>query len=103
MRQSSGDAVVWHEPGSVVKHGPEDVDASPCESDYGLLVLLSLRAFAVVEGSALGLCKRAEGGPVDGLLECLVAPDGQEPVAVLAGVPAPRGAPGGCGQSMGGG
>src|SRR3546814_20998783 len=76
MRQSSGDAVVWHEPGSVVKHGPEAVDASPCESDDGLLVLLSLGAFAVVEGSALGLCKSAEGGSVEGLLECLVAPDG---------------------------
>src|SRR3546814_21086964 len=60
--------------------------ASPGESEDGLLVLLSLGAFAVVEGSALGLCKSAEGGSVEGLLECLVAPDGPAQVAGLAGV-----------------
>jgi len=37
--------------GAVSEHGPEDVDASPSESDEGLLVGFSFGAFAVVEGS----------------------------------------------------
>ena len=61
MRASSGIFEVRLEGLPVMKHGPEDVDASASEGDEGLVVAFSFPPLAVVEGAGGG-AQRAEGG-----------------------------------------
>jgi len=56
-----------------VDDGPEHVHAAACEGDDGLVVAFSLAPLAGVEGAAVGVSERAEGGLVEDALEALVA------------------------------
>ena len=66
--------------------GPEDVHAASCESDDGLMVAFSLASLAVVEGAAVGVAERAEGGLVEDPLEALVAAGGPAQESGFAGL-----------------
>src|SRR6266851_5645826 len=66
--------------------GPEYIDASASESDDGLMVSFSLASLAVVEGAAVVVAERAEGGLVEDALEALVAAGGPAQKASFAGL-----------------
>ena len=61
---------------SGVEDGPEDVHASARQGDDGGMMALSLAALAVVEGAAVLVTERAEGGLVEDAFEALVAAGG---------------------------
>lgn len=73
MRQSSGSFEVLPEGCSGLEDGPEHVDAASGEGDDGLMVSLSFAPFSVVEGAAVAVAERAEGGLLEDTLEALVA------------------------------
>src|SRR5215211_317740 len=87
---------------AVSEHGVEDVDASTCERDDGLVVAVSLNTKAGVEGLAGGVAERAEGGLEEDPFERLVAARGTFQVADLAGLFEHRREPGDGGQAVGG-
>ena len=61
---------------SAVNDGPEHVDVSACEGNDGLMVAFSLAPLAVVEGAAVVVGERAEGGLVEIRLRLLLPPVG---------------------------
>src|SRR5947209_18327157 len=69
---------------AVAQHGVQDVDASAGEGEDGLVVAFAFGSFAVVEGAAGGVVKRAERGLVEDPFEGLVAAAGALEVADLA-------------------
>lgn len=80
----------------------EDVDASACEGDDGLMVGLAFGSFARVEGPAGGVVERAEGGLEEDAFERLVAAAGALEVADLARL-LENGCEPGCGRELVGG
>src|SRR5271156_6782318 len=66
---------------SGMEDGPEYVHAPSCEGNDGLVVAFTLASLAFVEGSAVVMVERAEGGLVEDAFEPLVAAVGsaQEP------------------------
>jgi len=62
MRLSSGFGVSELVGRAVAQHRVQDVDAAAGECEDGLMVGLSLVALASVEGLAVGVGERAEGG-----------------------------------------
>ena len=65
MAKSSGCFNSGLEGHSGLDDGPEDVYAASCESDDGLMMSFSLASLAVVEGAAVVVAERAEGGLVE--------------------------------------
>jgi hypothetical protein len=101
MRESSGEFEVWLEGSSVVEHGPEDVDAPAGEGEDGLVVAFALASLAVVEGAAVGVAERAEGGLIEDAFEPLVAAGGAPEEADLSGLVQDWGDAGGAREGAG--
>ena len=89
---------------AIAEHRPYDVDSTPRESEEGLLVGLSLAAFAIVEGSRRGAVLQArESGEVAGAQEPSVEPTRSVMVATDSpGVTRSRGHAGDTRESVGG-
>src|SRR5208337_5158406 len=81
MAQSRGCLESGLERRAGIEDGPEYVHAPSCEGNDGLVVTFTLASLAFVEGSAVGMVERAEGGLVEDAFEPLVAAVGsaQEP------------------------
>jgi hypothetical protein len=86
MRRSRGCFEPGLEGGAGLEDGPEDIDAPAGQGDDGLMVAFSLAPLAVVEGAAVVMTERAEGGLVEDALEAFVAADGTTQKAGLAGL-----------------
>ena len=76
---------------SGVEDCPEDVHPTTGKSDDGRVVTFTLTPLAVVEGAAVGMAERAEGGLVEDALEALVAACRAGEEAGLAGLADDRG------------
>ena len=102
MDQSSGcfEAGLEWRPG--LEHGPEDVDAPACQRDDGLVVAFSFAPLALVEGSAVIVCQRAESRLVEHALGAFVAAVGSSEESGSAGLAKHRGHSGGRGEGVGG-
>src|SRR5580704_13367536 len=73
MAQSRGCFESGLERRAGIEDGPEYVDAPSCEGNDGLVVAFTLASLAFVEGSAVVVVERAEGGLVEDAFESLVA------------------------------
>ena len=102
MRASSRFVVAGLEGRPGMEDGPEDVHSSSSEGDDGGVVAFALAALAVVEGAAVVVAERAEGGLVEDALEALVAAGGPAQEARLAGLAQDRGDAGSGGERVGG-
>jgi len=69
-----------------LEDSPEYIDASASKGDDGLMVSFSLASLAVIEGAAVVVAERAEGGLVEDALEGFVATGGPTEEAGLAGL-----------------
>src|ERR671939_647782 len=71
---------------AVAEHGVQNVDSASCQGEDGLVVSFAFGSFAVVEGAAGGVVKRAECGLVEDAFEGLVAASGALEVVDLSGL-----------------